>query len=863
MGLRGGRRSRRKRAAEKKSSGLTLGAISLLAVALFSAIIVVIVFVAHWESRSQIHSQQISLKRTAAEDYAQRLGAEVQRYRNALWGISMAQHLHSLLNENDAQALQDYAKQHLVFFPGALNLRLFKQGTVRLDDSQTPHISYACLDLMHRAGQTHQTTTAEVHVFGSPQQHIDIVQPVVNAKGSVLGYLQLTLNVAEIKDWIKKVAGDAYIEVTQTTTKNDVLLLASGGSGQQSSEAEVINIPGTAWQAKIWLPVALATTQWTKWMFIAGLLAIVMGGLVIVMLKRSVSESLRTDLDSFMRLTFEHARGLKRHDYNFIMHEFTEAAHLTADFDPNATIERERDDDPDALKMTSNKPTQEMNPMFMSQDSMSVEELSGDALPNTASSAATPRPAPAQAQTREPAATSKFPPAVIFKAYDIRGIVGSTLNAGYARLIGLALGSEAKTRGLSTIAFARDGRLSGPELGQSLVQGLQQSGINVIDVGMVPTPVLYYAAAEHTDGTGVMLTGSHNPPDYNGFKMVLGGETLSGDTIQQLRQRIESSDFTSGEGQYKTLPVTRPYMERIGSDVRIKRPLKVVVDCGNGVAGIVAPKLFTAMGCELIELYCDVDGKFPNHHPDPSKPENLRDVIEAVKLHRADLGLAFDGDGDRVGVIDSEGKVLWPDRLLMLFAADVLSRNPGAKIIYDIKCSSNLTRVIWEKGGEPLMWKTGHSLIKAKMKDTGALLAGEMSGHIFFKERWYGFDDGLYSAARLLEIVSNQTASSAELFQTLPDAFNTPELNIKMEEGEHHKFMDRFMMDADFGSANITMIDGVRADFEDGWGLVRASNTTPVLVLRFEGKTQEALQRIQDKFKHAMLQVDPKLNFPF
>lgn len=855
MGLRGGRRSRRKRAAGKKSGGLTLGAVSLMSVGLFCAIIIVIVFVAHWESRSQIHSQQINMKRTAAEVYAQRLGDEVQRYTNALWGISMNPHLHSLLLEGNTVALQDYAKQHQTFFPGSLNLRIFRQGMAKLDQSSTPHIGYACLDLIHLATQSHKATPVEAHVFASPQQHIDIVQPIMNSGGDVLGHIQLSLNVAEVKTWVSKVAGDAYIEVSQTAGNKGALQLASGGTGKQNSDAETISIPGTAWQARIWLPASVITTQWTMWMYIVALLSIVMSGLVVLLLKRSVSETIRTDLDNFMHMIFEHAKGAKKHDYSFYMPEFAEAARQTVNLEISTTTERERDGDPDAINMASAAAMPEMNPMYMSQDSMSVEELSDEAMSEMKSAT---KPAAPAAETN-PA----LPPAVIFKAYDIRGIVGSTLNANYARLIGLALGSEAKNRGLSSIAFARDGRLSGPELGQSLVQGLQQSGINVIDVGMVPTPVLYYAAAEHADGTGVMLTGSHNPPDYNGFKMVLGGETLSGDTIQQLRQRIESNDFTSGEGTYKTLPVTKPYMERIGSDVRLKRPLKVVVDCGNGVAGVVAPKLLKAMGCELIELYCDVDGKFPNHHPDPSKPENLRDVIEAVKLHSADIGLAFDGDGDRVGVIDSEGKVLWPDRLMMLFAADVLSRNPGAKIIYDIKCSSNLTKVIWEKGGEPLMWKTGHSLIKAKMKDTGALLAGEMSGHIFFKERWYGFDDGVYSAARLLEILSQQSATSAELFKTLPDAFNTPEINIKMQEGEHHSFIENFMIQADFGSANVTMIDGVRADFEDGWGLVRASNTTPVLVLRFEGKTAEALQRIQDKFKNAMLQVDPNLNFPF
>ncbi|MDH5407657.1 MAG: phosphomannomutase/phosphoglucomutase [Gammaproteobacteria bacterium] len=456
-----------------------------------------------------------------------------------------------------------------------------------------------------------------------------------------------------------------------------------------------------------------------------------------------------------------------------------------------------------------------------------------------------------------------MPPPEIFKAYDIRGIVGRTLTAHHATLIGRALGSEAVARGLKKIVFARDGRLSGPELGQALVIGLRESGMDVIDIGMVPTPVLYFAAAEGANGTGVMLTGSHNPPDYNGFKMVLGGETLAAGAIQDLRKRIENNDFTSGQGKYETAMVADRYINRIVGDVNLKRKLRIAIDCGNGVAGVIAPKLFRALGCDVTELYCEVDGKFPNHHPDPSKPANLTDLIEMVTSKRVDVGLAFDGDGDRLGVISPDGEIIWPDRLMILFAEDVLSRNHGAQIIYDIKCSSNLTQAIWEKGGEPLMWKTGHSLIKAKMRESGALLAGEMSGHIFFKERWYGFDDGLYSGARLLEILAGETRTPKQVFGRLPNAVNTPEINIQMQEGEHHRFVDTLMDQADFGDANVTMIDGVRVDYADGWGLVRASNTTPVLVLRFEGKDKAAMERIQEVFRKVLLAVEPGLKIPF
>lgn len=455
-------------------------------------------------------------------------------------------------------------------------------------------------------------------------------------------------------------------------------------------------------------------------------------------------------------------------------------------------------------------------------------------------------------------------PKEIFKAYDIRGIVEQSLTIENIKLIGQAIGTEAGHRGLDSIAVARDGRLSGPSLAKSLIEGLMASGMKVIDVGMAPTPALYYAAVKLTKGTGVMLTGSHNPPNYNGLKMVLGGETLSGDTIQLLRQHIVENKLTSAEGSHEEKDIIEEYVDRISNDITLKRKLKVVVDCGNGVAGAVAPQLFEKLGCDTTLLFCEVDGNFPHHHPDPSRPENLEDLKAEVNKQGADLGLAFDGDGDRIGVISGSGNVIWPDRLMMLFSRDILSRNPGGKIIYDIKCSSNLDIAIKEAGGEPLMWKTGHSLIKGKMKETKALLAGEMSGHIFFKERWYGFDDALYSAARLLEILAAQAEKPDVIFSNLPDSVNTPELNIHMQEGEHFKFIEQLKGKAkDFSDAKITDIDGLRVDYAEGWGLVRASNTTPCLVLRFEGKTEKAMDDVQAKFREVLTSIDKNIQLPF
>ena len=454
-------------------------------------------------------------------------------------------------------------------------------------------------------------------------------------------------------------------------------------------------------------------------------------------------------------------------------------------------------------------------------------------------------------------------PASIFKAYDIRGIVDESLTPAGVELIGRALGSEAETRGQKIVVVGRDGRLSGPEIAGALIKGLRATGRDVIDVGMVPTPVVYFAAQHIGTGSGIAVTGSHNPPKYNGLKMVLAGETLAGDTIQNLRRRIENNDFVSGSGSLQHKNITLDYLSRIVGDIKLARKMRVVVDCGNGAAGNIAPELLKQLGCEVHPLFCEVDGNFPNHHPDPSKPENLVDLIQAVKDKNADIGLAFDGDGDRLGVVTPNGNVIWPDRQMMLYAQDVLSRNPGAMIIYDIKCTTHLARWIKKHGGEPLMWRTGHSLIKAKLRETGAPLAGEMSGHIFFKDRWYGFDDGIYTAARLLEILAKDARDVDAIFNSLPDSINTPELNVHMQEGENHTFVETLVQQARFPNATVTTIDGLRVDFDDGFGLVRASNTTPSLVIRFEAVNTVALQRIQDEFRSRMLRISPTMQLPF
>ncbi|BAL96848.1 phosphomannomutase/phosphoglucomutase [Rubrivivax gelatinosus] len=450
----------------------------------------------------------------------------------------------------------------------------------------------------------------------------------------------------------------------------------------------------------------------------------------------------------------------------------------------------------------------------------------------------------------------------VFKAYDIRGIVGKTIDETFAEHLGRAFGTEALAAGERAVAVGRDGRLSGPGLAAALVRGLVSTGLDVVDLGAVTTPMLYYVAAtrgEHGCRSGIQVTGSHNPKDYNGFKMVLGGRAIYGEDIQRLKRRIEAEDYAQAPGRSAAMDILPEYTGRIVSDCQLARPMKIVVDSGNGIPGASAPGILKALGCEVIDLYSKVDGDFPNHHPDPSKPENLADLIKVVHATGAELGLAFDGDGDRLGVVTAGGNIIYPDRQVMLFARDILARRPGAEIIFDVKCSQRLPEAIRAAGGVPVLWKTGHSLIKAKLKESGAPFAGEMSGHLFFSERWYGFDDAMYTAARLLEILSREADPSAFL-DALPTSFSTPELNVPCAEGENHRVVAELLARAADGrlalaGGDVGTVDGLRIDFADGFGLIRASNTTPVLVRRFEGHTPEALERIQGDFMAALRAV--------
>ena len=746
------------------------------------------------------------------------LSSKVLSWRQAVENLAQDPTLLVNIN-NDAQALVNWVAQHRTSLDEMIMLRVVRPGLMQVDTSVKPPLGYAGLDLVRKAEGSKKVQMPEVHMMGSDGRHVAIAAPVVEG-GELKAVVLMSLDVAALQSAFKSALGNeqgGWLELKQGGLK----ISSTGAASHQSGEnVGGIQIAGTRWRIvikkrAIQAPMTVAELS----RYIIGLL------LAILILSGLAAVAMNKDRRKQMSNTFRKGKMKERKEPVL---DTDKAALLTANDDVLSKEEI-------AETIKENVVQQEevaSSPIFMNETGIEVES-----------------------QTDVPQS--------IFRAYDIRGIVDETLTEQVVFLIGRAIATEALGVGQTTIAIARDGRLHSLRLSESLSKGIKATGCNVIDVGQVPTPVLYFATHQLDTQSGVMITGSHNPANYNGLKIVIAGNTLSGDAIQQLYQRVLQEDFESGEGAYQEQMMLPEYIGAITSDVRLGRMMKVVVDCGNGVAGEAAPMLLSTLGCEVIPLYCDIDGHFPNHHPDPSKPENLQELIDKVHEEEAELGLAFDGDGDRLGVIDSDGNVIWPDRQMMLYAIDVLSRQAGADIIYDVKCTRNLAKVIAKHGGKPIMSKTGHSLIKAKMKETNAELAGEMSGHIFFKERWFGFDDALYTAARLLEILTAEFRSTAEIFADLPDSISTPELNVSLEEGENFTFVKQLQSQATFEDANVITIDGVRVEFKDGWGLVRASNTTPSLVLRFEADDDVALERIKDVFREQMLNINKSITLPF
>lgn len=750
-----------------------------------------------------------------------------------------------LMSNGDEQAIGQKIDALAYLFPSAIRVRLLAPGIEEVDLQVSPPISYAALEMLKHAETKDSPPPLEVHMSGTPQQHINLVRRILDPAGRrIVGHLMVSYPLPGLQGLLNQGQLDGYAEFQQVAGgATNVLGTRGDASFKQGAADSQLPVSGSRWRVAYWSSASSSSGD-VELLTMAGGAAAVAAVLLVLVLWlvfRKLAVTLKKDQATLLTIVKDMRDGHAKSSYDVALADMNDTIELMTRT-ASAGV-------PAAASVEEDSAAESLAPAV---DTAVVDDVEGDLLFDQSSLEIS------KAEPDESKVDS-----TIFRAYDIRGIVGETLSADVAYEIGRAIGSEAYFRGEQTVVVGRDGRLSGPDLSAALIRGLQATGRDVKDIGQVPTPVLYFAAHYLGGGTGVMVTGSHNPADYNGFKIMLGGDTLANDAIDGLRQRIESGDMLTGEGSIDEVDVLPDYIERVKSDVQIVRPMKVVVDCGNGVAGAAVPKLLRELGCEVEELFCDVDGNFPNHHPDPSRTENLATLIQVVQEQGADLGFAFDGDGDRLGVVSSLGEIIWPDRLLMLLATDVLARNPGALIIYDVKSSRHVAAVVSEHGGEPLMWATGHSLIKAKMKETGALLAGEMSGHIFFKERWFGFDDALYSAARLLEILAGDARSSSDVFAELPDSLNTPELNVPMAEGEPSVFMEKLLNGAHFENAQVATIDGLRVEFERGWGLVRASNTTPCLVLRFEADDELALSSIQDEFRRVMLQADPGLLLPF
>ena len=770
----------------------------------------------------------------------------------ALLGKMLASEAPAAIEPNIAAAVESTA--------GILGARFVEVGASEVDRTSFPPVGYAVLDMVRRTERSGAPVPPEVLFFGSENQQISLVRPLSDG-GRILGHVLVALDVGIFQAALDGVgeAAEIYAEIDQPVQKGKALRLAQ--LGDQNYRANVVSIrrgiPGTRWRLSLWQQQAAAKSGSMDSYVWGGLgalaLLLVVGGGFAFLRKRKPGRNQPVYDGAAAQVKGEDKVDdglLARFDTPTPTSVASEGPPPLPELDAPASgiiVEETEESVFDHLESAPELPSM---PFDLPSEPPSS---TSDALAS-AGSAANPA-----------VSLGDLPPASVFRAYDIRGVVGVGFGAGQFRDLGRAIGSEAYDRGQQTIVVARDGRLSSPELHESIVGGLRDTGRDVIDIGLVPTPVLYFATYYLNTGSGVMVTASHNPLEYNGLKIMLGGETLFADDIVALRNRLETGNLQVGEGNLQEMDLLSEYIRRVSEDIPVAlgNAFRLVLDCGNGAAGVVAPKLFRALGHDVIELYCDVDGSFPNHAPDTSDPDNLKDLVAAVTEHEADLGFGFDGDGDRLAVVDSGGDIILPDRLMMLYARDILSRNPGAKIVYDVKCSSRLGVIISKLGGHPVMWKTGHSFLKSKLKEEGAELAGDLSGHIFFEERWYGFDDAMYAAARLLEILMAMKQAPSEILAKLPSGVGTPEIRVELPEGDHLAFMERFTSSVEIPDAEISTIDGVRADFIDGWGLVRASNTTPALTLRFEAHSQEALERIQAQFKSLIHGVDSGLELPF
>ncbi len=833
----------------RKLSSVAIG--QALAVVIAGLIVLAVMYLLVLQPAEQ-RGQQLAAEK-GAEQAALRLEQRIRLLQSLTDGLGTQNAVRSSLAE--IGGARKLATELQTLMPGVERVFLFPYGSIPRRADEQAGLGFATLDLARRA-ESGRAVTPDAFP-GDGGWRFQMATRVRNPATEVVeGTLVVQFDARVLADVIDNTGGQATLVQTVAGQSRDV---ASRGQGVGPEVIRTLSVPD--WTLRYRLqPVAGSTPS----ILMVGLVAVgfLLAAVVVWVMLSSAQAALRKETSRLVQWANKSFSGEHTAPPRFrwelpavlaeVLHRLGKAVEKRVESNSRQPAEPRP-----APAGTFDLDVDE--PLFQERDIPEIDMLDGDE--DVLGFGESPGGAMPEV-SEAPVSAAELSPA-IFRAYDIRGIVGETLTPEIVRLIGQAIGSEALDRQQDAICIGYDGRHSSPELAEALAQGILATGCNVIRIGAVPTPVLYFATYHLGTGSGVMVTGSHNPANYNGLKIMLGGETLAEESIQKLLQRIQTGDFHHGQGAVSDQDVRRDYLDRIVGDIAVASPLKVVVDAGNGIAGELGPILLEELGCEVIPLYCEVDGSFPNHHPDPGNPDNLQDLIDRVQQEGADIGIAFDGDGDRLGVVTNEGRIIWPDRLLMLFARDVVSRNPGADVMFEVKCTRRLNSVIAEAGGRPVMWKTGHSLMKAKMKETGALLAGEMSGHIFFAERWYGFDDGLYAAARLLEILGIEDRQASEIFAEFPEDISTPELNLEVTDEGKFQIIDRLRTRADFGEANITTIDGVRVDYPDGWGLCRASNTTPVLVLRFEAENEAALARIKQIFRGQLSALAPDVEITF
>ncbi|EIC29163.1 MULTISPECIES: phosphomannomutase/phosphoglucomutase [Methylomicrobium] len=807
------------------------------------------------------------------------ISAQIELLDKSLDKLAQAPETLQAIASQNPETLRQAAGRLLPLLPNALSVRLLLPGITELDNNGSPPMTYADLNMVRETFSNNRNPLPAVQGENPGARHLAIARKIVQGEQTV-GVLLAGFDDDLIRKSIARAKIDeGYIRLHQ----GKLPLSAAGRAPEEKGEGDgrlQIPVANTDWvlhyghvdeNAPVTLDAGL--------MF--GFILVPLGLMTVLFLLsyRRLSKMLSEDLSSTMRAFKDLMKNNFQGNYATRLGEMKGFISILSqykrvmDHDGNEVAVPPKQAIDSGLGFTdfstdtdfgfAIEPAAKAAPKAPESSKVFKKPAAGQKPEPQAASTPPVLDKPPAPKTAAPAEAVDDPKNAIFRAYDIRGIVGESLTQHIVYDIGRALGTEAKSQGCRTIVLGRDGRKTSPGLATAIAKGILSTGCSVLDIGMVPTPVLYFVAHHAEDRSGVMITGSHNPAEYNGIKMVIQGETLAEERIRNLKKCIDSQAYTVGEpgAIEKNSRFANEYIGTVSEDVHLGRPMKIVVDCGNGAAGEIAPKLLKTIGCEVIELNCEIDGNFPHHHPDPSKPANLKELIMAVAHYQADLGLAF--DGDRLGVVDSNGKIIWPDRQMMLYAQNVLAARPGAEIIFDVKCSRHLASHIKDRGGRPTLWKTGHALMKAKLRETGAALAGEMSGHIFFNDRWFGFDDALYAAARLIEILSEDSRTSAEVFAELPDSFNTPELSIMLKEGENVQFIEKLKQVAAFSDAEVTTLDGIRIYYPDGFGLVRASNTTPSLVIRFEADTRESLTKIQQHFRQMIKTVDSDLVLPF